>query len=182
MSDQSELYLTLSSLAQNFVQADKGLPAQEDVAPSDRVVCFGLMGANLGIALEDVTEILEPPACTRLPRVKPWVIGLANLRGRLLPVINFAEYLGGRITSAPKHQRVLVVELLDSPVGLLVDEVHGMRNFAVDTFQPELPESVEVPAVLVSTVDGGYVQPDTTWALFRPALLLEEQGFMDVAA
>ncbi len=71
-------------------------------------------------------------AAPLMPGVKPWVKGVANLRGRLLPVMDLGGFLGLELSKARKQRRVLVVEYNDLFVGLLVDEVVGMQHFAQD--------------------------------------------------
>lgn len=179
MTTPRSAFNTLLSLSQQFVDAACGLPAQEDIAPTRKVVCFSLMGQHLAMALEELTEIIDLPQCTRLPRVHSWVLGVANLRGRLLPVVNLAEFLGGSLSSTPRAQRVLVIEMMGVFVGLVVDHVYDMRHFGVDTFKPQLDD---VPEVLSPYTDGGFAQPDENWILLRPGKLLSDQCFMEVAA
>ena len=179
MAEASKAFKTLADLAGRYADSARWLPEQEDVAPTRKVVCFSLMGVNLAMALEELTEILELPQCTRLPRVKNWVWGVANLRGRLLPVINFAEFLGGRLSSPKKVHRVLVIDLQTVFVGLVVDRVYGMRNLQIDTFERQ-PEGV--PEVLAPYAEGGFCQDGDTWILLRPGKLQSDQRFMEVAA
>tara|TARA_R110001592_G_scaffold363399_1_gene688099 strand:+ start:8924 stop:9463 length:540 start_codon:yes stop_codon:yes gene_type:complete len=179
MSETGEAFNTLATLSEKYANSARWFPEQEDIAPTRKVVCFSLMGVKLAMALEELTEILELPQCTRLPRVKPWVWGVANLRGRLLPVINFAEFLGGRLSSPRKLHRVLVIDLKGVFVGLVVDHVYGMRNLQVDRFQRQ-PEGI--PEIFAPYADGGFCQEDDTWILLRPGTLQNDQRFMEVAA
>ncbi|PCJ92398.1 MAG: chemotaxis protein CheW [Porticoccaceae bacterium] len=179
IADTVEPFDTLATLSGKYVNAARWLPEQEEIALTRKMVCFSLMGTNLAMALEELTEILELPQCTRLPRVKHWVWGVANLRGRLLPVINFAEFLGGRLSSPRKLHRVLVIDLHGVLVGLVVDQVYGMRNLQVDKFQRQ-PEGI--PESFAPYAEGGFCQEGDTWILLRPGKLQSDQRFMEVAA
>lgn len=46
------------------------------------------------ISLSDISEVLEVTKCITLPRIKRWVLEVANVRGRLLSIIDFAKCLG----------------------------------------------------------------------------------------
>ncbi len=47
--------------------------------------------------LNDIKEILNfPSAITKVPGTKPWMLGIANIRGTLLPVIDLQLFLIGR--------------------------------------------------------------------------------------
>ena len=178
MAAQGSAFNTLFALSHEFIATARGLPAQEGLVSTRKVVCFSLLGTHLAMALEELTEIIELPQCTRLPRVHGWVLGVANLRGRLLPIVNLAEFLGGELSSPPKAQRVLVIDMMGVFVGLVVDKVFDMRHFGVDTFQQHLDG---VPEVFSPYVEGGFTQADNNWVLLRPGKLLNDQCFMEVA-
>lgn len=179
MNNQRSPFKVLLSLSQRYADNARGLPAQEDIVATRKLICFSLLGHNLALPLEELIEIIEVPQLTLLPRVKHWVMGMANLRGRLLPVINLAEFLGGKLNGSAKAQRIIVIEMLGVFIGLAVDRVHGMRHFKVDTFNRR---AALVPEVLVPYAEGSFVQQDSPWVLLRPAQLLNDQRFMDVAA
>lgn len=175
----SSPFNTLLSLSQRFNSAKRGLPAQQDIVPSRKVVCFSMLGVNLVVALEELTEIIELPQYTRLPRVKRWVLGMANLRGRLLPVVNLPAFLGDKLSGSVKQQRVMVIDMMNMFVGLTVDRVYGMRHFKVDTYTRN---PGDIPDRLAPYAEGGFVQTDGVWILLRPSQLLADQRFNEVAA
>lgn len=78
----------------------------------------------------EIAEILHEPRFTLLPGVKPWVRGVANLRGQLLPIMDLCGFFGVELSTLRKQRRVLVLEYDDIFVGLQVDEVLGMQHFA----------------------------------------------------
>jgi len=118
--------------------------------------------------------VLHEPRCTLMPGVKPWVKGVANLRGRLLPVMDLGGFLGLELSVARKQRRVLVVEYQDVFVGLLVDEVVGMQHFAQDALSTS---SAGGAPFIQGQFDG-----DQLWQVFSPFALAQAPGFMDVAA
>ena len=69
-----------------------------------------------------VREVVRPPRTTRVPHAPDSLIGLANLRGNVLPVVALATLIDREATTAG---RVIVLER-ENPVGLLVDEVSGV--------------------------------------------------------
>jgi twitching motility protein PilI len=78
---------------------------------------------------EEVREVIVPPPLTRVPRTRPWFAGLANVRGNLLPVVDLQQLMGVGAHIAGDRGRVLVLNSEDVPVGFLVDEVAGYRQF-----------------------------------------------------
>ena len=128
-------------------------------------------------AMGEITEILHEPRYTALPRVKAWVRGVANVRGRLLPIIDLSRFFGVAASGGRKQRRVLVLDRDDLFVGLLVDEVLGMQHLPVSTFSTELPELE--PRVRPYVV-GGY-QGEREALVFNFRALARDQDFLDVA-
>jgi len=88
-----------------------------------------------------VYESLPIPRVTRVPGTKNFILGLANVRGNLITVIDLGCYLKGTATTITGSSRLLSSTLRGRPVGLLVDEVFGQRNFmSSDAQTPSLPE------------------------------------------
>ena len=83
------------------------------------------IGTEQFIASRDqVREVLMlPDAMTRVPGAKRWLLGIANLRGQLLPLIDLKMMLGAGRTSLRRVTRVISVNHREIPAGLVVDEV-----------------------------------------------------------
>jgi twitching motility protein PilI len=89
---------------------------------------------------EDVREVIVPPVLTRVPGARPWLLGLANVRGSLLPVCDLHRLLGEEHNQMARGSRVLVYNSDRVPAGFLVDEVAGYRQFAPGDQRRELAE------------------------------------------
>jgi purine-binding chemotaxis protein CheW len=88
----------------------------------DDVVLFEAAGERFALPAAQVMEIVRPPAITRVPHSPPNLLGVANLRGRVLPVVSVGGLLGHAHAEISRATRVVVVAG-DSPVGLVVDTV-----------------------------------------------------------
>lgn len=172
-------YRHLVELSQRYIHDSSGLPMQTSTTPTRTAVCFHVLGCPVAILLDEISELFEVPHCTRLPRVKSWVRGVASVRGKLTPVIDFASFLGGRLQSPPKQQRVLLVERDGITVGLIVDNVVGMRHLRVDAYTERRDM---VPPSLARFVPGTFFCDGEHWALFRSEALFGFEAFLDVAA
>jgi twitching motility protein PilI len=95
------------------------------------------------IAREEAREILGLPSpLTRVPGAKPWILGLASIRGQLYPIVDLRQYLGGGATPITRLTRIVVVNHRDVPAGLVVDEVLGFRRFNESDFSAEVPTTI----------------------------------------
>ena len=92
-------------------------------------VTFRLGEERLACNITRVQEILAPPAPTSVPGAKPWILGLANVRGALMTVVDLPWFLTGKPTTLTARSRVLSTSLQKAPLGLLIDEVFGQRHF-----------------------------------------------------
>lgn len=168
----------LLGFERRFRRQAAALPAQQD----NREVWSGIgfrIGEQYYVApMEEVGEVLPEPRFTQLPGVKSWVMGVANVRGRLLPVMDLSAFLGLQLTDNRKSRRVMVVEHDGLFAGLTVDEVLGMQHFDVDCFDQAvagIPESV-MPYV------HGTFRRGQDWVVFSPHRLATDDGFLDVVA
>ncbi|RMF19934.1 MAG: purine-binding chemotaxis protein CheW [Gammaproteobacteria bacterium] len=172
-------YRLLAELEQRCRDCAAGLPEQEEVVELWNGVGFTLGGQRFVAPMGEVSEILHVPRATQVPGVKPWMYGVANVRGRLLPMIRLPEFLGLPTTARTRRdQRVLVVEYGDIFSGLIVDDVLGMQYFPVDSFSPKAQDA---PGPTQPFLRGDYTRSDERWHVFSTFALVESQAFMDIA-
>lgn len=96
-------------------------------------------GRHWLLKLEDAGEIVPVPELTPIPLTKPWFLGLVNVRGVLVSVVDLSLFSGGRPTPrTPEARIVLVAERWQVRAGLLVDRMLGLH--AVDKMQPAPPD------------------------------------------
>ena len=129
---------------------------------------------------EQVREVLMlPDAMTRVPGAKRWLLGIANLRGHLLPLIDVKLMLGSGRTTLRRTTRVISVNHREIPAGLVVDEVIGFRRFMDDEYSESAPNT----AVRCERfLDGSYQRNSEGWPVFDLFELLESNLFLQAAA
>ena len=67
-------------------------------------------GSHLFVSgIEEISELLAVPMLTPVPGTKPWLLGVANVRGNLMPVIDLARFLFSERTQHSERTRLLVV-------------------------------------------------------------------------
>lgn len=112
-------------------------------------VTFRLNDARLACNIDRIGEVLSCPQATPVPGAKPWIIGLANVRGELLTVIDLARFLTGVRSPITASSRLLAASLNRAPIGLLIDEVYGQRHFLDgDAEAADLPEDSPLRSVV----------------------------------
>jgi twitching motility protein PilI len=179
MTTQSEPFSHLVELSRRCRAAARGLPAQVNITPHWSGIGFNLLGLRMVAPMGEVVEMLKMPNSTRLPGVHSWVSGVANVRGKLLPLFDLEAFFGGVLSGARHRHRVLVLEMGELYSGLLVNEVYGMQHFPIDTFTQGVPQRAQGLAPYLA---GSYVQTDMTWSVFSPYRLARDPRFFNAAA
>jgi chemotaxis signal transduction protein len=102
-----------------------------DVAVSTAHVVFRLGTRTMAIALSAVSEIARPPKVTRLPHVPAWVLGIANLRGDIVSMLDLEGFLSSKPGKSSHEQRMLALRPAGDEVrtAVLVDGVDGIQAF-----------------------------------------------------
>ena len=81
------------------------------------------------IDLVEAGEVIPVPPITNVPLTRPWFRGVANVRGNLYSVVDFAAFVGtGSVEISERARLVLLGQRLRSAAALLVDRSLGLRN------------------------------------------------------
>jgi twitching motility protein PilI len=168
----------LADLERRSRERAKGLPQQELIQSFWEGVMF-YIGDNRFVApLSAVKEILNfPSTLTQVPGTRPWMLGVANVRGTLIPVIDLQLFLIGRKTRRGRRSRVLVFEMGESYTSVLVGEMVGMRHFARETAREMKTSNNTFEKYVKLEFD----QDGMTWPVFSLSALAEDPGFQIAA-
>ena len=169
----------LVELTKSYRDSAPMLPEQYAAVDSWSGIGFNLLGKRMISPMGDIVEMLPVPEAVRLPGVQPWVLGLANVRGRLLPLFDLEQFFGGKLNAnKPKH-RVLIIELGDLYAGLVVNDVYGMQLIPEDVKSQEVSEELSLVSIYSS---GAYEKDKLTWTVFSPAKLVRDSRFFNASA
>jgi twitching motility protein PilI len=155
-----------------------GVPEEVDVPGHWRGVGFGLGGRRLVSAFDEVVEIMRMPQITHVPGTQPWMLGVANVRGTLLPVVDLKQFLEGERTVMHEGQRVLVVRQGGGNVAVLIDQLFGQRSFN-DTQKTVMAEDDSRYGHFVKQM---YRVGDNDWGVFSMSMLSRTPEFRQAAA
>ncbi|MFZ5698809.1 MAG: chemotaxis protein CheW [Pseudomonadota bacterium] len=178
MADAQGVFTRLVALQRLCREHAVGLPQQDDIVEYWSGIGFTMDGVKYVSPIPEVSEILHVPRYTRVPGVLGWMKGIANVRGRLLPIMDLIGYFNRKSGLQEKKRRLLVLDHGDVYSGLVVDDVMGMQHFPVDSYARD---SGERDPVISPYTDGSYEREDGTWIVFSPHRLAEDPRFMQVA-
>jgi twitching motility protein PilI len=90
---------------------------------------FKSSGYNFVCPMYEISEVLIWPSITEVPGAHPWFKGVANLRGRMLPVTDVEGFVIGKPHSESDDSRVLVTAFEGNLYGFAVAQVLGIERF-----------------------------------------------------
>ncbi len=175
----SEALAKLAEYARRSERQEGKVPATMVKEEDWQGLAFVIDGVKLVTAMEEVRELLPyPESVTRVPGTKSWMLGLANVRGELLPIVDLQQFLGAPPVVINERCRVLVIRNRGTSTGLLVSSVIGMRH---------LPLNRQILDAEFEGVVGRYVYDvfgleDGVWPVFSMAALANDERFLSAAA
>lgn len=161
-----------------------GLPEQLDAPGLWRGVGFRIGDKRLASGFDEVVEIMPMPEVTPVPGSQPWLLGVANIRGNLLPIVDLKQFLEGERTVLHEGQRVLIVRQPGGDVAVTIDELFGQRSFNASQQQPDetLAQSVLAEGRYAHFVDRAYRLAEDSWGIFSLERLARTPEFRQAAA
>lgn len=106
-----------------------------------QLVTFIIEKEEFGIDILNVQEIIKPVDITRVPNSSPYVKGVINLRGRIVPVVDLRARFHLPQRTPDKNTRIVVVELEEKVVGFLMDAVKQVIRVDRAIIEPPPPQA-----------------------------------------
>jgi len=110
------------------------------------VLEFGLGQERFAVETRHVREVYPLKNLTPLPGTPPFVVGIVNVRGRILPVFDLRKFFDLPERGLSDLHRIIIVRGHGIEVGLLTDITVSMRTIPVESLQPALPTLTSVLA------------------------------------
>ena len=167
----------IMSVLQDIVHRSHGTGTES----ADEWTAIGFRVANnhFLVPIEQAGEVFPlPPHITPIPKVKPWVFGITNLRGNLLPLFDLKQFLFEQATHTNNRSRIIVINDHGIFSGLLVDEVFGLRHLDQ---KPHVNSNLQ-NTPLAPYIEGSVTQDNIDWHVFSFNNLATDQHFLNSAA
>lgn len=112
----------------------------EDEIPKEQYMTFKCSDEIYGISIKYVNEIIGLSQITKVPETQDYLIGLINLRGKIIPVIDVRIRFGKEPLEYNDRTCVIVIDVKSTVIGLIVDAIDEVAAFAENEITP--PPSV----------------------------------------
>ena len=158
----------LSGLAERARSSALELPSVQAAQVHSTGIGFSLLGQRFMASMDQVSELMRVPQVTRVPGVKNFVMGVGNVRGRLLILVDLALFFGEASQIPRALRRVIAIEDGENLIGFVIDDSHGMQHFPSDSFSDE---AEDVPEMFADYVRGSYQVAGISWPVLHLDLL-----------
>ena len=115
---------------------DPSASAEADPQQTEQLVVMRLAGEDYGVAITAVREIIRFQKATDVPQAPPYVEGIINLRGLVIPVVDLRKRFGLQIEAETAETRIVVVNVDSHTVGLVVDGVSEVIEVPGSSIEP----------------------------------------------
>ncbi|NRF96071.1 purine-binding chemotaxis protein CheW [Paenibacillus frigoriresistens] len=116
------------------------------VTEQDQYIEVGIGKERYALRINDIHEIIKMQDITEIPNSKPYVKGVINLRGKIVPIISLRNRFDLPEEAYTKSTRIVVVNQADEMVGIVVDRVNQVTSFS----------DIQPPPERIGSVNGSY--------------------------
>ncbi len=154
MTDQAnEILKTAQDYKKLFIKKSQFQQKHGREESSDEyldLISFSLLEETYGIELMALKEILKAKGIERVPKSPNHLIGILNLRGMLVTVVDLKKRLGFVTSELSRSSRIIIVEYEKRSIGFLVDRVNEIIR--LDT------KSIIDPPAGINTIDRRFIK------------------------
>lgn len=171
--DQFLAEVSTRLLAVDTIQLDQPKAAPNETQEQMQVMSFVLAEDHYAILLEYAGEVIRRPQITPVPGLPDWLMGVTNLHGDILSVVDLAGFLNIKSLYKDSISTLIVAMAADQKIGLAVDDVGLILTFPTERIiSPPFEIQPELVAYLRGVVDH---QRDFVRILDCERLLLGQQ-------
>ena len=177
----------------SFSVAGAKAPVAVESSPA-QYLTFLLGGEMFAVGILNIKEIIEYGAVTEIPMVPPFIRGVINLRGAVVPVIDLASRFGGKRSEISRRTCIVIIEVVENDerqdIGVVVDAVSEVLEIPASEIEPPPSFGARIRADFIKgmgKVNGKFVillEVDKVLSVDEIASLshLATEGTVDVTA
>ena len=140
------------------------------------VLEFRLAQERYAVETGLVREVHPLRELTPLPCTPPFVLGIVNVRGRILPVFDLKKFFDLPAQGLTDLHRIIIVRRQDLEFGLLADVIVGVHSITVESLQPTLPTLTGIRAdYLKGVTSDALVVLDLARLMADPKIVIHDE-------
>jgi len=110
----------------------------ETIQLKEQFITFKIGSERYGIGLKEAKEIILPPEIKNVPNTSESIIGVINLRGKVVPVLNFKIILNTDLNGGAElesEKRIIIININNITAAFMVDKMMGVVDLNPDNFK-----------------------------------------------
>jgi purine-binding chemotaxis protein CheW len=173
MSANTEVERILRARAQALARAPRPAPVPGTML---ELLEFRLASERYALESRHVEEVHPLRELTPLPCTPPFILGIVNVRGRILPVMDLKKFFDLPERGVTDLHRIILVRGHGLELGLLADVIVGVRSVAAESLQPSLPTLTGIRADYLKGIsEERLVVLDLDRLLSDPKIIVHEE-------
>lgn len=145
-----------------------------------KMVAFQVNELRLFCEVDSILQVAENPVIVDVPQTKPWVRGIANLKGEMYSVCDLSLFAGFGRAIAKGKGNLILMNYLDAHIALLVDKVIGFRYFDEKDITQQQAEHVDELGEFMTHVDKVYNVDGYKWCKLNINHMINSVRFLEV--
>jgi purine-binding chemotaxis protein CheW len=137
-----------------------------------QLVSFTLLNEEYGVEVLKVREIIRMTTITHMPNTPPYVEGIINLRGKVIPIMSMRKRFGLAETDNDSQTRIIVIDIAGALTGFIVDSVAEVIRISGSEIQP--PPSMTTGGIEQEFIVGVVNRADRLLILLDPDKMLSQ--------
>lgn len=101
----------------------------------EQFVVFQIGKEKYAVPIEQVNEIIGYTVPTKIPFSREYILGVINLRGRIIPIINLGEKICIKNEKRNDDQKIIIIEDSEGVFGAVVDDVEDVKRISKDSIK-----------------------------------------------
>jgi purine-binding chemotaxis protein CheW len=163
----------LRARAQAFARVPERAPAAETLL---QTLVFSLARERYAVEIHHVGGVHPLEELTPLPCTPPFVLGIVNVHGRILPVFDLKKFFDLPDQGLTDLHQIILIRGPDLEFGLLADAITGVRSISVEGLQSSLPTLTGIRAdYLKGVTTESIVVLDVNRILTDPKILVQDE-------
>ena len=116
---------------------------------SQKIIVFRLGSNKFGLFLEQVYEVVQMVAVTKIPDSPQWISGVISVHGQVVPIIDLRTRFNLLPQEIKLNTPIILTNFKKRIVGLIVDEMVGVMSFSSLSMTP--PKEIEIEAAYIKS-------------------------------
>jgi len=126
--------------------------ADEAIIRTRQVIAFTLDAEEYAVPISQVKEVVEVTRLTPVPGTQAFILGIMNLRGKIIPILSLEKLFGLERQSDLVAEHIIVTEAADASLfGIQVDRVSEVKVIPEESVRP-------TPQIISSKISAEYIE------------------------